>query len=386
MSKRLQEHLNSQYFELASKLRPRNAARKVVAYVESYDDVFFWRSVLQDFETEHIKFEVMLPSRFTLSKGKKAALMNKLGPRLGDYMIACVDADYDYLMQGATPISQTLLSSPYILHTYAYAIENYQCYAPSLHTACVMSTLNDREVINLEAFLTEYSTVVWPLFVWSIWAYRYEHYNVFSINDFSEIVIIRDINPYHPQDTIEYVRRRVNRKIAWLQHRFPQGKKTYAPLRDELLSLGLTPETCYLYMQGHMLFDNVVMSLLGPVCAILRKEREKEIKHLAVHETQRQNELSSYQHSQSPIDVMLRKSVGYKDSAPYQWLRRDIRKLLDMQEKAQQLRSQPLTSSPFPTDTTLRQCSAVTDPSSQSLTPDLRCSEESGEESSAPLN
>ena len=135
-----------------------------------------------------------------------------------------------------------------------------------------------------------------------------------------------------------------------------------------------------------MLFDNVVMSLLGPVCAILRKEREKEIKHLAVHETQRQNELSSYQHSQSPIDVMLRKSVGYKDSAPYQWLRRDIRKLLDMQEKAQQLRSQPLTSSPFSTDTTHRQCSAVTDHSSQSLTPDLRCSEESGEESSAPLN
>ena len=115
MAKRLQEHLNSQYVELASKLRPKNAARKIVAYVESYDDVFFWRSVLGDFETDHIKFEVMLPSRHTLSKGKKAALMNRLGPSLGEYMIACVDADYDYLMQGATPISQTLLSSPFIL-------------------------------------------------------------------------------------------------------------------------------------------------------------------------------------------------------------------------------------------------------------------------------
>ena len=100
MAKRLQEHLNSQYVELASKLRPKNAARKIVAYVESYDDVFFWRSVLGDFETDHIKFEVMLPSRHTLSKGKKAALMNRLGPSLGEYMIACVDADYDYLMQG----------------------------------------------------------------------------------------------------------------------------------------------------------------------------------------------------------------------------------------------------------------------------------------------
>ena len=105
MAKRLQEHLNSTYVELASKLRPKNAARKVVAYVESYDDVFFWRSVLQDFETDRLRFEVMLPSRRNLSKGKKAALMNRLGPSLGDYMIACVDADYDYLMQGATSCS-----------------------------------------------------------------------------------------------------------------------------------------------------------------------------------------------------------------------------------------------------------------------------------------
>ena len=42
--KRLQEHLNSNYIELASRLRPKDTPRKVVAYVESYDDVFFWRS------------------------------------------------------------------------------------------------------------------------------------------------------------------------------------------------------------------------------------------------------------------------------------------------------------------------------------------------------
>ena len=84
MARRLQDNLNSNYIELVSRLRPRNAARKVVAYVESYDDVFFWRSVLQDFETEKVKFEVMLPSRRTLNKGKKAAMMNHLGPSLGN--------------------------------------------------------------------------------------------------------------------------------------------------------------------------------------------------------------------------------------------------------------------------------------------------------------
>ena len=330
MSKRLQEHLNSQYFELASKLRPRNAARKVVAYVESYDDVFFWRSVLQDFETEHIKFEVMLPSRFSLSKGKKAALMNKLGPRLGDYMIACVDADYDYLMQGATPISQTLLSSPYILHTYAYAIENYQCYAPALHTACVMSTLNDRDVISLEAFMEEYSKIIWPLFVWSIWAHKNGQASSYSITAFRQTVTFHDINPYHPEKALEYLRERVNRQIGWLQRKYPKAKESYLKLRQSLQEeLGIRPAETYLYIQGHALMEGVVLPLLNPICNMLRREREKEISQLALHGQQKQNELSGYRHSQSAIDLMLRKSVDFKQSAPYQLLTADIERLVE---------------------------------------------------------
>mgnify|MGYP000565015819 CR=1 FL=1 len=48
-------------------------------------------------------FEVMLPSKTTLAKGKKSVLMNELGPQLGQNMIACVDSDYDYLLQGGYP-------------------------------------------------------------------------------------------------------------------------------------------------------------------------------------------------------------------------------------------------------------------------------------------
>ncbi len=330
MAKRLQEHLNSAYIELASKLRPKNAAQKIVAYVESYDDVFFWRSVLQDFETDKIKFEVMLPSRFTLSKGKKAALMNKLGPRLGDFMIACVDADYDYIMQGATQISRTLLSSPYIIHTYAYAIENYQCYAPSLHTACVMSTLNDRTVVSLEAFMEEYSNIIWPLFVWSIWAHKNGQASNYSITAFAQTVTFHDINPYHPEQALANLRDRVNKQIAWLQRKFPKAKEPYLKLRKSLQEdLGISPSETYLYIQGHALMEGVVLPLLNPICNMLRREREKEISGLAMHGQQKQNELSGYRHSQSPIDLMLRKSTDFKESAPYQKLSSDIRQLTE---------------------------------------------------------
>ena len=330
MAKRLQEHLNSQYVELAARLRPQGAARKVVAYVESYDDVLFWRSVLGDFETDRVKFEVMLPSRMSLSKGKKAALMNKLGPRLGEYMIACVDADYDYLAQGTTETSRALLSSPFILHTYAYAIENYQCYAPSLHTACVMSTLNDRTLLSFETFMEEYSKTIWPLFVWSIWAHRNGQASTYSLTAFAQTVTFHDINPYHPEQALQHLRDRVNKQVGWLQRKFPKAKETYLQLKKSLQEeLDIHPAEAYLYMQGHALMDGVVLPLLTPICNILRREREKEINQLALHGLQKQNELSGYRHSQSPIDLMLRKASDFKQSRPYQHLSDDIRRLVE---------------------------------------------------------
>ncbi|MBR5884835.1 MAG: DUF4435 domain-containing protein [Bacteroidaceae bacterium] len=329
MKKRLQDHLSSGYIESANKLRSKRLKKRIVAYVESYDDVFFWRSILKKFENDEYYFEVMLPSRTSLSRGKKSALMNMLGPGLGEYMIACVDADYDWLLQGATEMSKTVCSNPYVIHTYAYAIENYQCYAPNLHTICVMSTLNDRIMIDLNAFMSEYSSIIWPLFVWNIWCYRYNNYSEFTMSDFCEVVTFRDVNPYHPENTLQAVKNRVNKKIAWLQRRFPEGKKTYAPLRAELLNMGLTPETTYLFMQGHSVFENVVMPLLSPVCTLLRKEREREIVKLAEHEIQRQNELACYQHSQAPVDDMLRKNTGFRTSKPYEWLSEDIKRLME---------------------------------------------------------
>lgn len=329
MKKRLQDHLSSDYIESANKLRSKRLKKRIVAYVESYDDVFFWRSILKKFENDEYYFEVMLPSRTSLSRGKKSALMNMLGPGLGEYMIACVDADYDWLLQGATEMSKTVCSNPYVIHTYAYAIENYQCYAPNLHTICVMSTLNDRIMIDLNAFMSEYSSIIWPLFVWNIWCYRNNNYSEFTMSDFCEVVTFRDVNPYHPENTLQAVKNRVNKKIAWLQRRFPEGKKTYAPLRAELLNMGLTPETTYLFMQGHSVFENVVMPLLTPVCTLLRKEREREIVKLAEHEIQRQNELACYQHSQAPVDDMLRKNTGFRTSKPYEWLSEDIKRLME---------------------------------------------------------
>ena len=46
----------------ANALRSEKSRRKIIAYVESYDDVLFWRTVLRRFENEKQFFEIMLPT------------------------------------------------------------------------------------------------------------------------------------------------------------------------------------------------------------------------------------------------------------------------------------------------------------------------------------
>lgn len=331
---KLSENLNSAYINAMNRLGGKNARKRIVAYVESYDDVLFWSNLLRPLEGDRYRFEVMLPSRTSLCKGKKTALSNRLGKRLGECMIACVDADYDYLMQGTTPISQELCRNPYVFHTYAYAIENLQCYAPALHNVCVMATLNDHVLFDFETFLRTYSELIWPLFVWNVWSYRYGTFKSFSMIDFYHVVQIPQLNFYHPEQTLERLRHLVNAKVSRLQRQYPQGKTTYKPLRDELLRLGLTPQTTYLYMRGHDLFDGVVNPLLTAICEKLRREREREIREYASHEVQMQNELSAYQNATSPVDEMLRKHTAYTSCPLYLHTQNDIRAFLKNEMKA----------------------------------------------------
>lgn len=324
MPSNLKDNLNSQYFEAANRMKSKQSPQRIVVYVESYDDVFFWRTVLSRFENEQRYFEVMLPSHKKLERGKKAALMSGLG----ESMIACVDADYDYLLQGATAQSQKVIDSPYVFHTYAYAIESLQCYAPSLHDVCVAITLNDHRIFDFNDYLRQYSEAVFPLFIWSVWAYRTGHHNKFSLSDFNRVTDPGGFNVFDPQPSIDHLRRKVATKVHQLQHEFPNNKEEYICTKESIKALGVTPQTTYLYIQGHHLFDTVVSPIMSKVCNLLRQERQNEIYHAVAHRTQKRNEMTCYENSLQDIKVMLKKNTGYMMSEPFRRLQEDVRHYL----------------------------------------------------------
>lgn len=326
--KKFTEYLNSGFLAAANALRPKKAKTRIVAYVESYEDISFWRSVFDEYESDKFHFEVLLPARHSLTKGKKRAMMNMLGKGVGQNMIACVDSDYDYLLQGATETSRQLIENKYIIHTYAYAIENFKCYADGLKRVCVQSTLNDIDVIDFVAFMKLYSRICYPLFVWNILLYRRRDLNTLSMQRFCEIVRITSFNIGNPEISLKNLANRVNHQVAMLNRHLKDLLPEYEKLKKELDGLGVTEDETYLYIQGHHIMDSVVLRILIPVCRYLRNKREAEIQSLACHRQQYNNELSSYRHSQCDVTLMLHKNSNYKESNPYKRLKKDIESLL----------------------------------------------------------
>jgi hypothetical protein len=113
-----------------------------------------------------------------------------------------------------------------------------------------------------------------------------------------------------------------------LQAEFPDNKAEYLKTRESIKSLGVTPQTTYLYIQGHHLFDNVVVPILNKVCNRLRQERQDEISRTARHFTQRQNEMSCYEHSVLDIRQTLKKNMGYILSEQFRRIQRDLEQYL----------------------------------------------------------
>ena len=326
--KKLTSYLNSAFIEAANSLRPKKATHRIIAYVESYDDISFWRSVFNEFESDKVHFEIMLPARTKLTKGKKQAMMNLLGKAYGRNMIACVDSDYDYLLQGATSTSRQMLENRFILHTYAYSIENFRCFADSLKQVCVLCTQNDSNVIDFKEYFRLYSQICYPLFVWNILLYRRHDTKTMSMLHFCEIVRLSSFTIDKPAYSLQQLSKRVKHNIDMLEKQFPDLKEEYIKLSGEMTTLGVTPDETYFYIQGHHIMNGVTMRIMQPVCRHLRSKREEEIERYAYHRQQYNNELASYRHSQCDVATMLSKNTDYKSAKPYQRLRADIEELL----------------------------------------------------------
>ena len=98
--------------ELPAPLPADPNQRLVEVYVEGYEDVAFWRGIFDHFRTPYLRFEISVPNREDLPKGKKVLL--SMVPRSSERLLLCMDSDFDYLFADRTPQSKEVNRSKYV--------------------------------------------------------------------------------------------------------------------------------------------------------------------------------------------------------------------------------------------------------------------------------
>lgn len=324
MGRRLVQNITSDYFEASAALHKRN---RVMVYVEGYDDIPFWRSIFDEFETGDRRFEISTPIRSDLAKGKKVVL--QFAEQAGKNLILCVDSDFDYLFDNLSYQSRLVNSTPHLLQTYTYAIENYLCYPPSLHSVCVRATKKDTRIFDFEEFMAEYSRTIFPVFVWYAYAARVDRPAIFTLADFRNTVRINFINvDDNGEDTLVWLNKQVAKRLKMLRAKhgkwLPEIEKFESYLREK----GVVPEETHFYMQGHALFDNVVSTLVGTVCNALRKMAVGQILGSSRQGLTLNNELSSYNNALSDVDELLKTNTGFRSCPLFLKLHSDMVRML----------------------------------------------------------
>ncbi len=309
--------------QLPQRLAVPHGTKLVKIYVEGYGDIPFWRDIFNRYESSSITFEINVPQRPDLAKGKKV-LLSMLDDSNSSQLL-CTDSDFDYLFENDTTESQLLNNSPYMLHTYAYAAENLRCYAPSLHNICVKATKNDTKIFDFEKFLAEYSAIIYPLFLWYAYSANKATERVFSLLDFKSSVKLNYLDvDNNGHETLLWLSNQVDKRLHSLESSYPNWDNKINKFRERLELKGVSSHNVYLFMQGHTLMDNVVMIVLQAVC-----EKLKQISTYRINTSKKQgqalkNELSNYNNSIRNVRDILTENEDYKDCFLYQRLEKDI--------------------------------------------------------------
>ncbi len=303
--------------------------RRIMAFVEGYEDIAFWNTIFAPFESDKVRFDVSVPLRGDLAKGKKVLLKSADTCHPGQVM--CMDSDFDYLFASQTDDARTINSSPYLFHTYAYSIENYLCYAPSLHDVCVRATKNDAYIFDFEEFFGEYSRIIYPAFVWYAYSAQISTPNVFTLPSFKNTVRLGYLDiDNNGASTLQWLQKQVDRRIAALQAEHPEAAARLGEFEELLHYRGVTPEQTYLFMHGHTLMDNVVMVVLDAVCTKLKLMATDRINRSEREGIGLTNELSNYNNSLCNVREALLFNEGYKECFLYHKLQKDIESFLSL--------------------------------------------------------
>ncbi len=313
----LNSNINSEHYKAEDALNNRNT---IFIYVESESDISFWSSIFINKGINNI--DVSPASKTSEKRGKQEVM--KLVEEADVNLLLCVDSDYDYIFENTTDISKEINTNSFIFQTYSYSIENIKCNVNTLNDVVYESTKVENTIFSFSDFFTQYSELIFELFVYSIYDEK-NKIGSFSINDLSEIITFGGNINIDKQgiDELVLLKDRVSEKKRNLDS-LPND--FFYECEENLTKKGINRTNTYLFIKGHTLLDNIVTLILKPLQKRIKDIKYKEISKLDVSGVEK-NKLRT-QYADNIIDVIqvLQQNTNFKNFFLVEKINSDIEK------------------------------------------------------------
>lgn len=308
MPSSLIENYNSEYVRQSNRLTGKQSIVEV--WVEDEYDVPFWNDLLNDYKD--ITFRITPYRHRNLNKGKGNIL--KFSHLLGTNLIACVDSDYDYLLPDSSEAGRKINSNPYILQTYSYSVENYNCHPSTLNKICINATLESTE-FDFVGFFKELSNAIYPLLVWSLILRNEKLNGELTFNDFKDIIYFNsNITEDNRHNVIEHISKRVKASCSTLKEEFPEIYMKLGKFEDKIAAKGVRPDNCFLFINGHILQDCITQRLLMPICKDIINRHIQKIFRSKGSMNEKERKKAHYDNiTRRSLSVLLASNFDYKE-------------------------------------------------------------------------
>ncbi|MBQ0090406.1 MAG: DUF4435 domain-containing protein [Prevotellaceae bacterium] len=218
--------------------------------VEDVADIAFWQKVLTpNTKNKKVKFFPFVRNGLNRITGK-SYIMKHQSQANANYIL-CVDSDLDFILGKAD-----FDSGHYILQTYTYSWENHHCWSKALQLTWVQWQKNVE--FDFTAFLQALSTVIFDAFVLMITKKRLSH------KGFTQDALCNCLDKVQGNQKdallnngagiLTNISDNIISKLANVE---PETNDELQATINRLEQLGVNQYNCYLYMQGHSVFNLV---------------------------------------------------------------------------------------------------------------------------------
>ncbi len=294
---------------------------RAAVHVENKDDIVFWGQIFRYFCPKE-RFHFLSVSRNEngkMTSGVTQCL--KYYRYLSPVFFICIDSDYRYLQQ-----EKGINVHHFIFQTYTYSIENHYCFSGELDEICSRVTKEQNNLFDFRKFLSDYSRIIYDLFIWHLYFLNSDPtcFPKYSFNQYINAAAckpapsIRD-NGKHSLDEL---RRKVEGRVRHFHREYPSADLEF--IREKYGKLGLMPETTYLFVRGHNVYD-MVSCILKEVCKVLLKNA-KDRKNTA-------EAIAGLYREKGSVDTELKQRIKYGSYDAIKLIEKDINHFFGRQDE-----------------------------------------------------